>query len=141
MSLVSHLRFLSLASVAWLAFWVAGLPEYYRQYSETTMLRVVVLLLPPLTWVVVHTLRRVHQRRRMQVALWIAFYFTVPLALYDGIYCGLYRGYGLTFVVEFWYLTVYYIIPWLLLPASAGVLNRMDAMPGRGRHEKHRSPG
>jgi hypothetical protein len=67
----------------------------------------------------------------MTVAAWIAFYFTVPLAFYDWLYCGIYLGYGIGFVSRFWYLSVYYAIPWVVLPVVALVLDRRDAIGSR----------
>lgn len=53
MSLAKHVRLLVLATLAWAAFWVLGLPLYYQQYSTWTMaglsaalLAVLVLALP-----------------------------------------------------------------------------------------------
>lgn len=37
-------------------------------------------------------LRQVRAARRLSIALWLAFCFTVPLAIYDWLYYGLYRG-------------------------------------------------
>jgi hypothetical protein len=61
------------------------------------------------------------------VAGWLAFYITVPLLLYDVLYCGVYLGYGAGFVVEFWYLSVYYIVPWIILPPTGLWLDRRPA--------------
>ena len=71
-------------------------------------------------------------RQRMQVGLWIAFYFTVPLAVYDYLYCGLVLGFGVRFLIDFWYLTVYYFIPWLLGPGLAWFINRGAREPPAG---------
>jgi hypothetical protein len=30
----------------------------------------------------------------MPLAFWLSFYYTIPLALYDWLYCGLYLGHG-----------------------------------------------
>jgi hypothetical protein len=127
MNIRKHLKLFITASAAWLVFWLTGLPDYYKQYSDTFKVWFVLLLLPPIAWLCVLALRRVHKRRRLSLARWLAFYFTVPLAMYDWLYCGLYRGYGLSFFVEFWYLTVYYFIPWILLLVSAVVLNNADS--------------
>lgn len=54
----------------------------------------------------------------------MAFYFTVPLAVYDGLYCGVYLGDGAAFVLRSWYLSVYHLLPWLLLPSCVAWLNR-----------------
>ena len=57
-------------------------------------------------------------------AVALAFWFTVPLFLYDLAYCGVRLGHGLGFVVPYWYLTAYYVVPWVLFPATALWLER-----------------
>ena len=55
------------------------------------------------------------------IAMWMSFYFTVPFALLDWIYCGVYLGHGAAFLRLYWYLTAFYFIPWALwLPMSLG---------------------
>jgi apolipoprotein N-acyltransferase len=68
-------------------------------------------------------LKRVRPQRRVNGALWIAFYFTVPLAAYDWLYCSVHLGHGVAFLWRYWYLTTYYVIPWLLFPGMAALLN------------------
>jgi hypothetical protein len=123
-----HLRLLGLATVVWAGFLVGGLPDYYQQYPSGFMVVFDLLVLIPIAIVYRAVLVRVPPQRRMQVALWIAFYFTVPLAVYDFVFCGLVLGFGLRFLVEFWYLTVYYFIPWLLGPALVSTINPRDGM-------------
>jgi hypothetical protein len=104
-----------------------GLPDYYRQYSAKFMLGFDFLLLLPISVLLYVVLRRVATSRRMSLALWIALYFTVPLALYDYLYCGLVLGSGVGFLWEFWYLSVYYVIPWILAPAMVLLVNRIES--------------
>ena len=118
-----HVRLWILATAVWAGFLLGGLPDYYQQYSTDFMLGFVLLVLLPISLVLYFVLRSVAPRRRMSVALWIAFYFTVPLAAYDYLYCGLVLDRGMGFLWEFWYLTVYYVIPWLLAPAMAALVN------------------
>ncbi len=120
-----HIRIFLIASVVWVGFWVTGLPSYYQQYSNVLMIWFASLVLIPIAAIVYHVLRRLRPERRLTFALWLAFYFTVPLAFYDWFYCGLYLGHGIQFLSRYWYLTVYYAIPWVLLPPMALVLNRM----------------
>jgi hypothetical protein len=54
MYLRKHLRLFLIVSAAWFLFWVAGLPEYYRQYSAVSMMAFDILLLPPL-WLIVYS--------------------------------------------------------------------------------------
>jgi hypothetical protein len=122
-----HVKLLVAASVVWLGFWVAGLPDYYQQYSTRSLILFEVLLLPPVGWAGFVALRARRRSSRMKRALAIAFYFTVPLFLYDLVYCGLHLGHGLRFVVPYWYLTVYYFVPWALFPLTALWLERAAA--------------
>lgn len=84
----------------------------------------VTVILVPISAVAFFVLKRVKPCRRMTLALWLSFYFTVPLALYDFLYCGLYLGEGMKFLLTYWYLTIYYVIPWVLLPLVGVRLNR-----------------
>jgi hypothetical protein len=126
----AHLRVLVVATAAWGLFWVLGWPSYYQQYSFRPMFWFCVALLPVIAAVTVFILRRVAAERRLPVACWLAFYFTVPLAFYDSLYCGIYLRYGLGFLTAFWYLTLFYVVPWLMLPATAIAMNRW---PGGSR--------
>ncbi len=122
-----HLKLLSIVTLAWAMFWVAGLPDYYQQYSDRFMVAFDLAILFPLWYVVFRVLRTVRRGRRLALANWLAFYITVPLLLYDVLYCGVWLGYGARFLVEFWYLTVYYLIPWLVLPPTGLWLDRRPA--------------
>lgn len=128
-----HIRILLLATVVWTGFWVAGLPSYYQQYSNLQMIWFCSLVLIPVAAIAYLVLRRIRPERRLPIALWLAVYFTVPLAIYDWLYCGLYLGHGCQFLSRYWYLTVYYAIPWALLPPIALVLNRIGERPASSK--------
>jgi len=125
-----HIRLFFIATLVWVGFWAVGLPAYYQQYSHTQMVWFDALVLIPITAIVYAVLKSIRPSRRLTVSRWMAFYFTVPLAFYDWLYCGIYLGSGLRFIVQYWYLSVYYVIPWILLPVVASSLNRMS-MQGR----------
>ena len=124
-----HVRLWILATCVWAGFLVLGLPEYYQQYSPRVMLGFEVVLLLPFAVILYVVLKRVPPKRRMSLALWIAFYFTVPLAVYDYLYCGLVLGRGAGFLWEFWYLTTYYVVPWVLAPAMALLASKIEEDP------------
>ncbi len=128
-----HLKLLVAATAVWLGFWVAGLPDYYQQYSTRSLVVFESLLLVPVWLAGFVALRARRRRSRMRRALAISFHFTVPLFLYDLAYCGAYLGHGLRFVVQYWYLTVYYFVPWAVFPLIALWLERAVASgPGPG---------
>ena len=124
MTIRGHIGFLLIASVVWAGFWIAGLPSYYQQYSTLRMIWFDSLVLIPIAAIAYLFLRRLRPGRRLTIALWLAFYFTVPLAIYDWLYCGLYLRHGVQFLSKYWYMTLYYAIPWVLLPLIALLLNR-----------------
>lgn len=119
-----HFRLLGLATLVWIGFLLAGLPDYYQQYSTRFLLAFDFAVLVPASLLFHRVLRRIPSNRRLQGALWIAFYFTVPLALYDYVYCGLILDAGIRFLWQYWYLTVYYAIPWLMAPALVWMIDR-----------------
>ena len=129
----SHVGVFLIATVVWAGFWLAGLPSYYQQYSNLQMIWFDSLVLIPISAIVFFVLRRIRPERRLTIALWLAFYFTVPLAVYDWLYCGLYLGHGARFISRYWYLSVYYGVPWVLLPLTAILLNRVRV------HAQHRA--
>lgn len=83
-----HFRLLALATLVWAGFLLAGLPDYYQQYSTGFMVASDLVVLLPISVIFHRVLARVPSSRRLLVSLWIAFYFTVPLAVYDYVYCG-----------------------------------------------------
>jgi hypothetical protein len=116
MNLRKHLRLLVIVTAAWILFFVAGLPDYYQQYSTKAMIVFDVVVLLPLWYIGYRIIR--YSRSPITSSLWLSFYFVVPLFLYDYLYCGMYLGYGMGFFLKFWYLTVYYILPWLIFPLT-----------------------
>lgn len=117
-----HVRLLAFGLLSWLAFWIAGMPDYYQQYSTVAMLVVSAVVTIAIVVVAHLILRRTRPERRLTLAIWISFYFTVPLAVADYLYCGVHLGHGARFFVEFWYLTAFYVIPWVVFLPMAALL-------------------
>ena len=119
-----HIKILSIVSAVWVIFWLIGWPAYYRQYSFRFMLIFDAAILLPLWFVLYRVLKSTPPHRRSALCFWLAFYITVPLFLYDCLYCGIYLKYGWAFLHEFWYLSVYYLIPWIICPVTVIWLRR-----------------
>lgn len=122
-----HIRILIIASMVWFMFFLLGLPDYYLQYSTKPMVIFVITLLIPISIIFIIIIQKIRPKNRMSTALWYAFYFTVILAFYDSLYCGIYLGYGMGFLWVFWFLSIYYVIPWMLFPFIVILLNRRNA--------------
>jgi len=62
-------------------------------------------------------------------AFWCSVYYTAAFFLLDALYCGVYLGNGVQYLVKYWYLSVFYITPWLTFIPTAKLLGqRQDAM-------------
>lgn len=112
----SHIRRLIIVTAAWILFWIAGLPHYYQQYSTKFMILFDLAILPPICFVVYRSVKKSKPGGEFSASLWWAFYISFPLFIYDLLYVGVYIGNGIAFLWSHWYLTVYYILPWLLFP-------------------------
>lgn len=124
MGLRSHLRLLIIVSIAWILFWIGGLPNYYQQYSTKFMVIFDLAILPPIWFIVYRSVRNTRPGRGLIVSLWWSFYISFPLFIYDLLYCGIYLGHSISFICKYWYVTVYYIIPWLLFPATGWMVEK-----------------
>jgi hypothetical protein len=119
-----HFALFILGLLVWASFWLAGLPGYYQQYSPVAMAIGCILLSVAIPLWALRVLLHRRSATRLRWALWISFYFTVPFALLDWLYCGVYLGQGAAFLWRYWYLTVFYFTPWLTLVPMALLLNR-----------------
>ncbi len=121
----THTKLAAIAMFLWLAFWMGGLPDYYQQYSFWAMLTFCLALVPAIVLVGWKAIGRVAVEQRRRFGFWLSFYFTVPFFLLDFAYCGVYLGHGWHFLVAYWYLTVFYVLLWLLIVPMA----RMRSAP------------
>jgi hypothetical protein len=126
MNLTKHLSLLFQAVCVWAVFWVAGMPSYYQQYSPIAIAVGSILLSVLISLAAVFVLRRVKPENRMTRACWLSFYYTVPLAALDALYCGVYLAQGLSFLYKYWYLSIFYVTPWLTFIPTAMLLGQEE---------------
>jgi hypothetical protein len=122
--LKTHLMLLAQTSALWAVLWAVGLPSYYQQYSPALLGVASVFLATGLSLLALWLLVRVPRERQMQRALWMSVYFTVPFALLDTCYCGIYLGHGVGFLIKYWYLSCFYVAPWFTLVPTAMILRK-----------------
>lgn len=109
-----HLQLLLSGVATWAGFWVLGLPSYYQQYSFTFLAVGTAALVPPSAWFGWRILSRTRPELRAARGFWLSLYFTAPFVMLDALYCGVYLGNGVGFFEKYWYLTVFYVVPWAL---------------------------
>ena len=128
MSCHTHLLLFVQAVGVWFGFWLLGLPAYYQQYSTEALAVACVLLSVGVSLAAIAVLRRDSPSMRNRRAFWLALYYTLPFAVLDSVYCGLYLGLGVSFLWQYWYLTVFYVTPWLTFLPTAALLNRFTVV-------------
>lgn len=114
MRAAAHLRLAIIGPLVWAAFWVLGWPDYYQQYATPLVAFATAALVPPTAWIGWRSIRRAKPEHRLARAAWMSFWFTVPFLALDTLYCGVWLGEGPGFLVKYWYLTSFYVIPWVL---------------------------
>jgi hypothetical protein len=124
MHIRKHLGLFLQGVSVWGAFWLAGLPAYYQQYSTVALAIACILLSVAISLAAILILRSGREDKRMSRAFWLSFYYTVPFAALDALYCGWYLGHGAGFFAMYWYLTIFYITPWLTFIPTAVLLGR-----------------
>ncbi len=117
-----HLALLLQAVFVWALFWLAGLPSYYQQYSVVTLAIGCIFLTVGISLAAVLILQRTRPEIRLTRAFWLSFYYTLPLAVLDALYCGVYLGHGANYLYKYWYLSVFYATPWLTFIPTALLL-------------------
>lgn len=128
MSARQHGRLLLQFIAVWLAFWLVGWPAYYQQYSSVFMAVLSILLSVVISLFAVWALLRVSMQERMRLAFWLSLYFTLPFVTLDALYCGWYLGHGFAYLTRYWYLTIFYITPWLTFMPTAVLLRRAEGI-------------
>lgn len=117
MTIKKHFQLLSYSFITWLSFYLIGLPEYYQQWyvwAKLAILPLVTILYFPVTR---YTLTNFwHDDRHLNNSLWLAFYLTLPLFIYDYLLLAVYKNIGIKFVVPYWYLTFFYFSFWIQFP-------------------------
>lgn len=114
-----HLKLLLQAVTVWAAFWVAGLPDYFHQYSALVLGAGSTLLSVAISLGALYILIRARTETRLSRSIWISFYYTVPFIILDSVYCGVYLGHGTAYLYKYWYLTVFYFtVPLTFIPTA-----------------------
>jgi hypothetical protein len=113
MTAKKHFNLLLQSITIWAGFWLLGLPDYYQQYSMLAMGVGCTVLSVIISLAALRILLLSRAENRMARAFWCSFYYTVVLAILDTAYCGIYLGLGAKYLAQYWYLTVFYITPWL----------------------------
>jgi hypothetical protein len=117
MRLRNHAIYCLICVSIWIMFGLVGLlNNHYQAWSlDWQIIHCIdlVLLTWPLTYVV---LRKITNQKYIMHSLWFAFYGSVPFIILDYLYLHFIKGFNLSYLFSYWYLTIFYIIPWIEMP-------------------------
>lgn len=125
MTLKKHIQLTLYSFFTWLTFYIIGLPDYYQSWPFWAKIVICVMVTVLYTPITNYTLRVFWgDNKHLKNSLWLAFYLTFPLFVYDYLLLGLYKGLGIAFVFPYWYLSFFYFSFWIQFPFSGWWLNR-----------------
>jgi len=115
--------------LVWFIFLLFGLPsDYYLTWSFNAQVWLSIfafLAIMPITYLV---LQNLWKQNYLKNSLWIAFYASFPLAVYDYIYVGIIMEYGHSYIFSHWYLSIFYLIVWVEMPLIGWIMeNKLKA--------------
>ncbi len=113
MTTAKHLNLLIQSIVIWALFWLGGWPDYYQQYSPQALGVACTIISVLISLAAIRILQRSRPENRRARAFWCSVYYTLTFVLLDTLYCGIYLGHGAQYLTQYWYLSVFYVTPWL----------------------------
>jgi hypothetical protein len=124
-----HIELLTMGTSMWTLFFIAGLPSNYFQSLTFLYQFFFVVFIPTiiLAFIIINKIRILSRYQAISRTVWTAFYFTVPFLILDIIYLGIHKNLGVTFFISHWYLTAFYITPWLIVPLLLLIHSRLGS--------------
>ena len=128
MSRALHLKFLIYSFLTWLLFYRIGLPDYYQSWPFWSKVVLCILVTVAYFPLGAYSLKKFwNDGLHLKNSLWLAFYLTLPLFIYDYLLLAVYKQLGIMFVVPYWYLTLFYFSFWVQFPLVAWWLNKKQS--------------
>jgi hypothetical protein len=129
MKVKNHPIMFLIAFIAWGVFYLIGLPSnYYTSWSLTEKILLLILtffaVLPPFSIMINIFLEGDY----MKLNIWLAFYASVELFIFDFIAVGIIEGKGIGFLITHWPGTIGYILPWIVFPLIAYAMKKYEAI-------------
>lgn len=117
MNIKKHLILITVACLAWAAFYLIGLPsDYFLSWSSAEKILITWMgffaILPLICTLVVVFLGGDYFR----TSVWLALYASFGLFILDFLVVGLVEGKGISFLISHWYLTIGYIEALVVMP-------------------------
>lgn len=126
----SHLYLLYLSTTFWTWFFFGGLWSNYYQDLTFTNALIFVVLFPTIILTVLGKglLESVTSSNFFRASIISASYLSFLLLFYDFIYLKLHLGNSFNYLVDYWYLTIFSPIPFVILLPIGRHLDRREKL-------------
>lgn len=121
-----HLFMLLVAVVAWwLNWWEGSYSHHYLELALNTklarLINIVLMLLP-----IIYLVLKFHSSaaQYFKDAVFLALYLTFVFVLFDFFYFAISHGHGLRYLIDYWFVTVFYVIFWIEIPLVGRMMQK-----------------
>lgn len=126
MNIRNHAILLLVGILAWSFFYLIGLPsDYFTEWSLADQILISLITFFAVVPVVGFLVLLFLGGDYVKIALWAAFYVSVPLFVLDYVVVGVFKGEGFHFVISHWYISIAYLYVWIELPIIGLALKRL----------------
>ncbi len=123
--LKNHVLLLLMSFLTWGFFVLVGLPDYYLSWTyDAKVLIVIAVTIVYIPLGKLLTKKMFPDKEYFKNSIWLAFYLTIPLFIYDTIFIGIVGGEGLKFIPKYWFLTFFYFSFWVQFPLIGLVMEK-----------------
>ena len=117
MNLKDHLLVFISVFIAWLIFYLIGIPfNYFLEWTAPDKIIVILIgvfgIFPVFCFVLCALLKGDY----FKTSLWVSVYASVEIFLLDYIMIGLIAGQGIGFFQTYWLQSISYLTPWMVMP-------------------------
>ncbi|MAL96821.1 hypothetical protein [Hydrocarboniclastica marina] len=123
---MKHFYVICVVTTLWTWFFLLGLrSDYYQDWTWLAQL-VFVDVLPLFAMILLSKglILLFKSYGLARSSLIVAFYFSVPFFLYDYAYLVAYKDHGAEYLFNYWYLTGFSLLPWIVFPIRARLMSR-----------------
>jgi hypothetical protein len=130
MTIKKHLMLYFITFLAWLGFYLLGIPfNYFTDWNLAELILLCLITAFGFLPVIGAFVLIFMDSNYVRTSLWFAFYSSVPLFFYDLIMVGIIGGEGLHFLASHWPLTFGYLCVWIILPLVGLTLQKFRTQP------------
>lgn len=126
MKFKDHIILILICIIAWIVFYIIGIPSnYFQTWNQTDLVLLMLITFSALVPIIAFFTIIQLNNQYVKTSIWLAFYASVIPFLLDYIVEGIYKGYGFHFLISHWYLTAGYVYVWILSPLMGFCLKKL----------------